>query len=148
RRAAESELGRGLARCESGDVRGGLLTLVRALFFAEAAQAHELARRGRAQVGAWAREIHPLRAAFRVAGPGRLLAFSPGGRRLLAVGDRGAVLIGVPSGRAVALPGAATRVTDAAFSPDGRRLALVDGGPAISLYRLEGEHILGPDRLP
>jgi WD40 repeat protein len=70
---------RGQALCEQGDLSRGVLWLGRSLELAGLVDAPELRRGIRASLGAWCREVHPLRAILRHEADVSAIAMSPDG---------------------------------------------------------------------
>ncbi len=76
-----------VTRCQREGAPRGVLWLARALRKATAAEAPDLEQSLRAQLGAWARDLRPLRAVFSHAQGVNAVAFSPDGKMVLTGGD-------------------------------------------------------------
>jgi WD40 repeat protein len=124
RQAADSTLERAQILCQQGELARGLLWMVEGLRMARQAADADLEDALRWNLGAWAREVHPLEQVLPHSGPVHALTFDPAGTTLATGGARGKVhlwdpLTGQPHGRLLDHPAA---VNALAFHPAGDRL--------------------------
>jgi WD40 repeat protein len=124
RESSRLALERGLNLCEKGDVAPGCLWLARALDFAEQAGPDAPdAPCIRANLGAWSRQLCPLKAVLPHRGLVRAALFSPDGKWVVTGGDDRVAQLwddaGRPAGEPLAHPGVATA---AVFNSDGTKL--------------------------
>jgi WD40 repeat protein len=137
RLAATLALDRGLALCQQGDVRHGLLWLARSLELAPQ-DAEDLTHVARANLAEWSQELAPLHDYFTDpgSGPTTCVAVSPDGR-LVAVGSQQKNLV-LWDGRTHQQVGEPLQHGDhfwkVQFSPDGKRL--LTGGYINTNWRL------------
>jgi WD40 repeat protein/serine/threonine protein kinase len=123
RLVVQMALERGQGLCEQGEPGRGLLWLAHGLTLAAQAQAEDLDRTIRMNLGAWRRQVCARKAELRWAGSGGAVALSPDGRTLLsATGLRAAYLHDATTGRVREdIPFThGDRVLAVAFSPDGK----------------------------
>jgi WD40 repeat protein len=118
---AQLALERGQALCEQGDAARGMLWLSHALEIAPP-QDTDLQRDIRANLAAWRRQVHPLRAVLPHGGFVRGVAFSPDGQMFLTgCWDKTARLWKTSTGEPVGQPWPhPDRVNAVAFSPVSR----------------------------
>jgi WD40 repeat protein/tRNA A-37 threonylcarbamoyl transferase component Bud32 len=127
-------LERGLSLCEQGDVAGGMLWLSHSLEIAPA-QDTDLQRDIRANLAAWGRQVHPLRAVLPHPGYVRAAAFSPDGQFVLTGSfDRTARLWQTNTGKLLATWPHPDRVYAVAFSPDGKTAATGSRDGTVRLW--------------
>jgi serine/threonine protein kinase len=95
---AELALRQGLALCDEGEVKHGLLWLGRSLQLATSAQTEGLDRPIRINIAAWEDQLCRPRAGLALREPIAALAFSPEGRSLAVIAGNDAVRIGDAAG--------------------------------------------------
>jgi hypothetical protein len=145
REAATLALERGKGLCEAGEVARGMMWLARSLELAGKAEATDLERAIRANLGAWRTQLYPLQARLR---HGALLvasAFSPDQPLLMTAGNNDRVLFWDvhtqrPHGPPLRL---SSNLMSAALSPSGKWVATgtVDG--SVQLWDVARRQPLG-----
>jgi WD40 repeat protein/serine/threonine protein kinase len=120
---AELALTQGLALCDEGEVKHGLLWLGRSLQLATSAQAGSLDRPIRINIAAWEDQLCRPEAGLGLREPIAELVFSPDGRSLVAIAGDNAVRITTAAG--TGSPMAAERLPTACSA---RRIAFVPRG--------------------
>jgi WD40 repeat protein len=133
RLAALLALDRGIGLCEQGEAGRGLLWLVRSLRLAPG-DAEDIRRAARANLGAWYPSVHALQAYRPQRGITLHVAVRPDGRAVLSGGlEHFSELWDPVTGKSIARIEQGGPLFCAAFSPDGKVLALADGPQDLQL---------------
>lgn len=139
---------RGLALCEGGKVREGMLWLVRTL---DLAPSHEIELRRvlRENLAAWRFRVHPLRNIFPHPHQVYAAEFSPDGRHLLTgCADAVARLWDLDSGRLIReYTGHEGYIHDVGFSPDGARIVTAAWDKTARTWETTSARQIGPPLL-
>jgi WD40 repeat protein len=129
-------LDRGLAHCEEGDCRRGLLFLAAALEYATEARDVRLQEYLRASLTAWRRQLVPLKGILAHPKGADLAAFSPDGQTVLTTGKDGTIRLwdvatARPRGAPMRQEGT---IRAAVFSPDGKTVVTAGDDQTARLW--------------